>query len=98
MPSIDVYVAGGGFADRQRLAGVLDRETQPGLIGETCIVASAGHDAGLADRSWVALTEFAEGGWRVAARADTASDLARRARLELAAQAPTGERAAGRCS
>jgi hypothetical protein len=79
MPSIDVYVAGGSFADRQRLAGVLDRERQTGS-------------------SWVALTEFAEGGWRVAARADTASDLARRARLELAAQAPTGERAAGRCS
>lgn len=47
MPSIDVYVAGGSFADRQRLAGVLDRERQPGSIG---------------------------------------------------AQAPTGERAAGRCS
>ena len=68
--------------------GVLNREKQLGVVKElTEIVASAGRDAALANRTWVLLTESPEGGWGVAGHANTGNDLAQAARSELAAQA-----------
>lgn len=69
-------------------AGVLDRDKQLGVVKElTEIVASAAGDPGLAERTWVLLTESPEGGWGVAGHANTGADLAHAARAELAARA-----------
>lgn len=66
--------------------GVLDREKQLGVVKElTEIVAAAGDDPSLVERTWVLLTESREGGWGVAGHANTGADLARAARAELAA-------------
>ena len=69
-------------------AGVLDRDKQLVVVSElTEIVAAAGGDPGLAERTWVLLTESPEGGWGVAGHANTGADLAQAARAELAAEA-----------
>jgi phenylpyruvate tautomerase PptA (4-oxalocrotonate tautomerase family) len=66
--------------------GVLDREKQLGVVKElTEIVAAAAVDPGLAERTWVLLTESPEGGWGVAGHANTGADLAQAARAEIAA-------------
>jgi phenylpyruvate tautomerase PptA (4-oxalocrotonate tautomerase family) len=68
--------------------GVLDRAKQLGVVKElTEIIAAAGEDASLAERTWVLLTESPEGGWGVAGHANTGADLAQAARAELAASA-----------
>ena len=69
-------------------AGALDRDKQLGVVSElTEIVAAAGGDPSLAERTWVLLTESPEGGWGVAGHANTGADLAQAARAELAAKA-----------
>jgi phenylpyruvate tautomerase PptA (4-oxalocrotonate tautomerase family) len=69
-------------------AGVLDRDKQVGVVKElTEIVAAAAADPGVAQRTWVLLTESPEGGWGVAGHANTGADLAQAARAELASQA-----------
>jgi len=69
-------------------AGVLDRDKQLGVVKElTEIVSGAAADAGVAERTWVLLTESPEGGWGVAGHANTGADLAQAARAELAAKA-----------
>jgi phenylpyruvate tautomerase PptA (4-oxalocrotonate tautomerase family) len=141
MPMIDVYAAGGTFADKHALAqelasavmrwervpdlalfrdntaafvhelpsdsianvngensyvrvqvltpvGVLDRDKQLGVVKElTEIVAAAAGNPGLAERTWVLLTESPEGGWGVAGHANTGADLAQAAQAEMAALA-----------
>ncbi len=68
--------------------GVLDRDKQLGVVKElTEIVSVAAGDPGVAERTWVLLTESPEGGWGVAGHANTAADLAQAARAELAAKA-----------
>jgi phenylpyruvate tautomerase PptA (4-oxalocrotonate tautomerase family) len=68
--------------------GVLDRDKQLGVVKElTEIVATAAGDPGLAERTWVLLTESPEGGWGVAGHANTGADLAQAARAEMAALA-----------
>jgi phenylpyruvate tautomerase PptA (4-oxalocrotonate tautomerase family) len=68
--------------------GVLDRDKQLGVVKElTAIVAAAAGDPGLAERTWVLLTESPEGGWGVAGHANTGADLAQAARAEIAASA-----------
>ena len=65
--------------------GVLDRDKQLGVVSElTDIIASAGGDPGLTERTWVLLTESPEGGWGVAGHANTGADLAEAARAEIA--------------
>jgi hypothetical protein len=81
MPLIDVHAAERFVADGQVPAGVLERERQPGSIGDRCMVL---------------LTQSPEGG-RVAGHANTGSDLSCRARSELAAQAAIGKLASERC-
>jgi phenylpyruvate tautomerase PptA (4-oxalocrotonate tautomerase family) len=75
-------------------AGVLDREKQLGVVKElTEIVAAAAGDPGLAERTWVLLTESPEGGWGVAGHANTGADLTQAARAEIAAAARADSRA-----
>ena|SRR2546423_13257082 len=65
-------------------AGVLDRDKQLGIVRElTEIVAAASGAPGLAERTWVLLTESPEGGWGIAGRANTQADIAGAARAEL---------------
>lgn len=72
-------------------AGVLDREKQLGVVKElTEIIAAAGGDPSLAERTWVLLTESPDGGWGVAGHANTGADLAQAARAEIAANAQSG--------
>ena len=72
-------------------AGVLDRDKQLGVVRElTDIVAAAGGDPTLAERTWVLLTESPEGGWGINGHANTGSDIAQAARSELAARAEKG--------
>ena len=73
--------------------GVLDREKQLGVVKElTEIIATAAEDAGLAERTWVLLTESPEGGWGVGGHANTGADLATAARAEMAASAQANTR------
>ena len=68
--------------------GVLDRDKQLGVVKElTRIIADAGGDPTLEQRTWVLLTESPEGGWGVAGHANTGADLAQAARAEIAAGA-----------
>lgn len=64
--------------------GVLDRDKQLGVVRElTEIVATAATDPGLAERTWVLLTESPEGGWGIAGHANTGADIAAEARRLL---------------
>src|ERR1700730_13700699 len=64
--------------------GVLDRDKQLGVVEElTGIIAAAGTDPALGERTWVLLTESPEGGWGVKGHANTGADLAAAARAEL---------------
>jgi phenylpyruvate tautomerase PptA (4-oxalocrotonate tautomerase family) len=66
-------------------AGVLDRDKQLGVVKElTEIIADAGADPTLTQRTWVLLTESPDGGWGVAGHANTGADLAQAARAEMA--------------
>ena len=68
--------------------GVLDRDKQLGVVKElTELVATAAGDPGIAERTWVLLTDSPEGGWGVAGHANTGADLAQAARAEIAARA-----------
>jgi phenylpyruvate tautomerase PptA (4-oxalocrotonate tautomerase family) len=67
-------------------AGALDRDKQLALVSRlTEIVAAAGGDPTLAQRTWVLLTEAPEGGWGLAGHANTNAELVAAARAELAA-------------
>jgi hypothetical protein len=48
--------------------------------------AAIAGDPGLAQRTWVLLTESPEGGWGIAGHANTGRDIAQSARAELAAK------------
>jgi phenylpyruvate tautomerase PptA (4-oxalocrotonate tautomerase family) len=64
--------------------GVLDREKQLGVVKElTDIVAAAGEDPTLTDRTWVLLVESPDGGWGIAGHANTNADIAQAARRAL---------------
>jgi phenylpyruvate tautomerase PptA (4-oxalocrotonate tautomerase family) len=67
-------------------AGALDRDKQLALVaGLTEIVAEAGGDPTLTQRTWVLLTEAPDGGWGLAGHANTNAELVAAARAELAA-------------
>jgi phenylpyruvate tautomerase PptA (4-oxalocrotonate tautomerase family) len=67
-------------------ASALDREKQLALVSRlTEIVAAAGGDPTLTQRTWVLLTEAPEGGWGLAGHANTNAELVAAARAELAA-------------
>jgi len=66
-------------------AGALDREKQIALVAKlTELVAAAGGDPSLTERTWVLLTEAPEGGWGLWGHAHTNEELVAAARAELA--------------
>ena len=67
--------------------GVLDRDKQIGVVRElTDIVAAAGGDPKLAERTWVLITESPEGGWGLQGHAHNSADIVAAARRELGAK------------
>jgi phenylpyruvate tautomerase PptA (4-oxalocrotonate tautomerase family) len=67
---------------------VLDRAKQLGVVKElTEIVVAAAGDPGLADRTWVLITESPEGGWGIDGHANTSDDIVAAARAALQAKA-----------
>jgi phenylpyruvate tautomerase PptA (4-oxalocrotonate tautomerase family) len=66
-------------------AGALDRAKQLAVVDQlTALVASASGDPALARRTWVLLTEAAEGGWGLWGHAHTNEELVAAARAEIA--------------
>ena len=66
-------------------AGALDRVKQEDVTRRlTELVARAAGDATLARRTWVLLTEAAEGGWGLWGKAHSKADLVAAARAEIA--------------
>jgi len=67
--------------------GVLDRTKQLGVVKELTeiIVAEAG-DPGLADRTWVLISESPEGGWGIDGHANMGEDIINAARAALSNQ------------
>ncbi|CAN5262262.1 hypothetical protein BH11ACT2_BH11ACT2_12300 [soil metagenome] len=65
-------------------AGALDRDKQLAVTRQlTDLVASAAGDAGLAERTWVLLTEAVEGGWGLWGHAHTNAEIVDAARAEI---------------
>ncbi|HEX4774154.1 MAG TPA: hypothetical protein VH234_01410 [Candidatus Saccharimonadales bacterium] len=65
--------------------GALDRDKQLALVRElTDLVCAAAGDDSLKDRTWVLLTEAAEGGWGLWGHAHTNEELVTAARDEIA--------------
>ena len=63
---------------------VLDRNKQLGVVKElTEIVVVAAGDPGLAERTWVLITESPEGGWGIDGHANTSDDIVASARAAL---------------
>ena len=70
-------------------AGALDREKQIALVGRlTELVAAAGGDPSLTERTWVLLTEAPQGGWGLWGHAHTNDELVAAARAEIAKLQP----------
>lgn len=68
-------------------AGALDRDKQLQVVRQfTDIVAAAAAsgDPGLADRTWVLITEAPDGGWGLGGHAHTNAELIAAARAEIA--------------
>jgi phenylpyruvate tautomerase PptA (4-oxalocrotonate tautomerase family) len=66
-------------------AGALDRDKQLAVVAElTRLVAQAAGDPGIADRTWVLLTEAPNGGWGLHGHAHTNNELVATARAEIA--------------
>jgi phenylpyruvate tautomerase PptA (4-oxalocrotonate tautomerase family) len=66
-------------------AGALDRGKQIAVVRQfTDLVAAAGGDASLSQRTWVLLTEAVEGGWGLAGHANTNGELVDAARAQIA--------------
>ena len=66
-------------------SGALDRDKQLAVVRQlTDLVAAAGGDPTLTDRTWVLLTEAPEGGWGLSGHANTNAELVTAARAQLA--------------
>ena len=66
-------------------AGALDRDKQLAVVEQlTGIISAAADDPGLADRTWVLLTEAPEGGWGLRGHANTNAELVALARAQIA--------------
>ena len=65
-------------------AGALDREKQLAAVSRlTSVIAEEAGDSSLSERTWVLLTEAADGGWGMAGHAYTNPELVAAARSEL---------------
>jgi phenylpyruvate tautomerase PptA (4-oxalocrotonate tautomerase family) len=80
-------VAGEGTYVRVQVltnAGALNRDQQLAVVARfTEIVAAAAGDDGLAERTWVLLTEAQDGGWGLWGHAHTNAELVEAARTEI---------------
>ena len=66
-------------------AGALDRGKQLAVVERlTDIAVKAAGDAGLANRTWVLLTEAPDGGWGLSGHANTNDELVAAARAQIA--------------
>ncbi len=66
-------------------AGALDRNKQLAVVEQfVALVADAGGDEGLKQRTWVLLTEAVPGGWGLSGHASTNEELVAAARAEIA--------------
>ena len=66
-------------------SGALDRDKQLSVVSRlTALVAEAAGDPSLAERTWVLLTEAADGGWGLAGHANTNEELVAAARAQIA--------------
>lgn len=66
-------------------AGALDRGKQLAVVSQfTGLIASAAGDPSLAERTWVLLTEAADGGWGLWGHAHTNAELVQAARDQIA--------------
>jgi len=65
-------------------AGALDRDKQLAVVGElTALVVEAAGNPGLAERTWVLLTEAPDGGWGLWGHAHTNAELVQAARDQV---------------
>ena len=70
-------------------AGALDRDKQLAVVRQlTDLVAAAGADPSLVERTWVLLTEAPEGGWGLKGHANTNAELVLAARAQIAELSP----------
>ncbi len=77
-------------------AGALDRDKQLQVVRQfTDIVAAAAGDPGLADRTWVLITEAPDGGWGLGGHAHTNAELIAAARAQIAELSATQAHRAG---
>ena len=66
-------------------AGALDRAKQLAVVEQlTDVIASAGSDPSLKERTWVLLTQAPDGGWGLAGHANTNDELVALARAQIA--------------
>jgi phenylpyruvate tautomerase PptA (4-oxalocrotonate tautomerase family) len=66
-------------------ANALDRDKQLAVVAQfTTLVTAASGDPGLADRTWVLLTEAPDGGWGLGGHANTNEELVQAARAQIA--------------
>ena len=66
-------------------AGALNRDKQLAVVAQfTALVAAAGGDQDLANRTWVLLTEAPDGGWGLGGHAHTNEELVQAARAQIA--------------
>jgi phenylpyruvate tautomerase PptA (4-oxalocrotonate tautomerase family) len=85
-PGISNVEGDSGYVRVQVLtnAGALDREKQLAVVSQfTELVATAAGEPSLSDRTWVLLTEAAEGGWGLGGHANTNEDLVAAARAQI---------------
>jgi len=69
-------------------AGALDRSKQIAVVRQlTDLVAKAAGDESLKDRTWVVLTEAAQGGWGLWGHAHTNDEIVTAAKKEIAKHA-----------
>jgi len=66
-------------------AGALDRAKQLAVVEQlTDVIASAGSDPSLKERTWVLLTQAPDGGWGLAGHANSNDELVALARAQIA--------------
>lgn len=77
-------------------AGALNRDKQLAVVAQlTALVVAASGDQGLADRTWVLLTEAPDGGWGLWGHAHTNEELVQAARAQIAQLAAAKEAGQG---
>ena len=66
-------------------SGALDRDKQIAVVRQlTDLVAEAGGDSSLTERTWVLLTEASQGGWGLWGHAHTNDEIVSEARSQIA--------------